>query len=231
MNFPSKITFIYRGWQRPLLWTLDYERVNTVIFFFDQTPEGSVAAGVSSVSGSRFDRPMRWWDELFLDVWLRSFRYGAFLKWGFPPIAGWFIREYSNLKWMMTGGTPISGNHHIMTIQCTVLGLHGGHIAGLDEFGMEKSIPPNNGLPMRSGFIYPHKWAQTLFKAALMWSVHLCMAVHTLSEPKLGHGWILAKEELEFANTNFPNQTCFTKLIWFVIPVIPKAIDQTHFHW
>ena len=85
MNFPSKITFIYRGWQRPLLWTLDYERVNTVDFFFDQTPDGSVAAGVSSVSGSRFDRPMRWWEELFLDVWLPSSRYGAFLKGGVPP--------------------------------------------------------------------------------------------------------------------------------------------------
>ena len=35
----------------------------------------------------------------------------------YPPTAGWFIVENANLKWMMTGGTPIiSGNHHMMKI-------------------------------------------------------------------------------------------------------------------
>jgi hypothetical protein len=29
------------------------------------------------------------------------------------PIAGWFIREISNYKWMITGGSPISGNPHM----------------------------------------------------------------------------------------------------------------------
>ena len=32
---------------------------------------------------------------------------------GGTPIAGWFIRENPIYKWMMTGGTPISGNLHI----------------------------------------------------------------------------------------------------------------------
>ena len=31
--------------------------------------------------------------------------YGCFHKWGYP-IAGWFIREHPNLKWMITRGTP-----------------------------------------------------------------------------------------------------------------------------
>ena len=29
---------------------------------------------------------------------------------GVPSIAGWFIVENTDLKWMMTGGTPIPGN-------------------------------------------------------------------------------------------------------------------------
>ena len=29
------------------------------------------------------------------------------------PIAGWFVRKNPIYKWMRTGGTPISGNHHI----------------------------------------------------------------------------------------------------------------------
>ena len=32
---------------------------------------------------------------------------------GGTPIAGWFISWKIPLKWMMTGGTPISGNHHL----------------------------------------------------------------------------------------------------------------------
>ena len=34
---------------------------------------------------------------------------GGFHKWGVPQNF-WFITENPNLKWMMTGGTPISGN-------------------------------------------------------------------------------------------------------------------------
>ena len=35
---------------------------------------------------------------------------------GGTPIAGWFISWKIPLKWMMTGGTPISGNLHIGNI-------------------------------------------------------------------------------------------------------------------
>ena len=44
----------------------------------------------------------------------------AVIIWGFPsmgvpPIAGWFISWKKNpLKWMMTGGTPILGNLHLV---------------------------------------------------------------------------------------------------------------------
>ena len=36
-----------------------------------------------------------------------------YIIWGFPemggtPIAGWFIMENTNLKWMRTGGTPMT---------------------------------------------------------------------------------------------------------------------------
>ena len=38
---------------------------------------------------------------------------GGFQKWRYP-IAGWFIRENPSLfEWMRTGGSPISGNHHL----------------------------------------------------------------------------------------------------------------------
>ena len=30
-----------------------------------------------------------------------------------PAIAGWFMRENPNLKWMMTGGTPILEKTHM----------------------------------------------------------------------------------------------------------------------
>ena len=39
---------------------------------------------------------------------------GVSLAMRVPPIAGWFSRENPNLKWMMTGGTPISGNLRMM---------------------------------------------------------------------------------------------------------------------
>ena len=37
---------------------------------------------------------------------------GVSWKWGYP-IAGWFLLGKIPLKWMMTGGTAISGNHQI----------------------------------------------------------------------------------------------------------------------
>ena len=35
---------------------------------------------------------------------------GGFHNWGYPKFAGWLIEGKIPLKWMMTGGTPISGN-------------------------------------------------------------------------------------------------------------------------
>jgi hypothetical protein len=32
-----------------------------------------------------------------------DFPYGGFLKMGLPKLAGWFIRENPNLKWMIWG--------------------------------------------------------------------------------------------------------------------------------
>jgi len=32
---------------------------------------------------------------------------------GSTPIAGWFMMENPNIKWMMTGGSPHLGNIHI----------------------------------------------------------------------------------------------------------------------
>ena len=45
---------------------------------------------------------------------LRSL-YGGFQlgKWGYPRNAEWMLMENPMKKWMMTGGTPISGNLHI----------------------------------------------------------------------------------------------------------------------
>ena len=36
-------------------------------------------------------------------------------SWGYPKLAGWFLwtGKSHHSKWMMTGGSPISGNHHI----------------------------------------------------------------------------------------------------------------------
>ena len=40
--------------------------------------------------------------------------YGGFHKWGYIPHS-WMVKklrmENPNLKWMMTGGTPMTGNH------------------------------------------------------------------------------------------------------------------------
>ena len=36
---------------------------------------------------------------------------------GDTPIAGWFIAEQPNLKWMMSGGTPIYGNPEIFGLK------------------------------------------------------------------------------------------------------------------
>jgi len=38
----------------------------------------------------------------------------GFHQWGYPKLAGWVISwKIPIYKWMMTGGTPISGNLHI----------------------------------------------------------------------------------------------------------------------
>ena len=43
---------------------------------------------------------------------------------GESPIAGWFIVENPNLKWMRTGGTPISGNLHMFGLSSlSLLGI------------------------------------------------------------------------------------------------------------
>jgi len=47
---------------------------------------------------------------------------GVFLKWGYPN--SWMVKlENPNIKWMMAGGTPISGNLHIdydLSGRCTL---------------------------------------------------------------------------------------------------------------
>ena len=40
-----------------------------------------------------------------------EFKNGGFRSHG--GINGWFIMEHPNRKWMMTGGSPISGNHQM----------------------------------------------------------------------------------------------------------------------
>ena len=44
--------------------------------------------------------------------------YGAFLKRGYPKMDG--LSGKILLKWMMTGGTPIYGNLHMLSIKHTV---------------------------------------------------------------------------------------------------------------
>ena len=46
--------------------------------------------------------------------------YGSVM--GFIPNNGWFIREIP-LNWMMTGGTHILGNHHVMIYKQPVIGV------------------------------------------------------------------------------------------------------------
>ena len=46
-------------------------------------------------------------------IWMILGYYMVVSMWlGVPP-NGWFTKENPNLKWMMTGGTPISGNFHM----------------------------------------------------------------------------------------------------------------------
>ena len=49
------------------------------------------------------------WGCMMYDVCV----YGGFHSHGGTPIAGWFISWTILLKWMMTGGTLISGHHHM----------------------------------------------------------------------------------------------------------------------
>ena len=41
-------------------------------------------------------------------TWQNVKQNGTFQSHGGTPIAGWFVRENPNQKWMMTGGSPIS---------------------------------------------------------------------------------------------------------------------------
>ena len=51
--------------------------------------------------------------SLYIYICVYIYIYGCFHKWGIPQ-NGWFIRDNPHLKWMMTGGTPTSGNRRIM---------------------------------------------------------------------------------------------------------------------
>ena len=55
--------------------------------------------------------------------------FGGFPKWvsqnGGTAIAGWFLMENPNLKWIVTGGAPIVGNHHL-----------GGHVINVPALWM-----------------------------------------------------------------------------------------------
>ena len=71
--------------------------------FLGQSRVGCDVAGGSCIQGisQRFQHPQAW------DVHQRVVGYM-----GVPP-NGWLIRHNPNLKWMMTGGTTILGNHHM----------------------------------------------------------------------------------------------------------------------
>ena len=45
-------------------------------------------------------------DESWVNNW-------GFRSHGGSPIAGWFVREHANLKWIITRGSPVSGNLHM----------------------------------------------------------------------------------------------------------------------
>ena len=61
--------------------------------------------------------------------------FGGFHSHGGTRIAGWFIVEHPNLKWIMTGGTPISGNAHL-----SMDGLKGKSSPETIDFVMKISI-------------------------------------------------------------------------------------------
>ena len=46
---------------------------------------------------------------------LSTQHYGDFHSHGGTPMAGWFLLGKSPLKWMITGGTPLSGNPHTIS--------------------------------------------------------------------------------------------------------------------
>ena len=78
-------------------------------------PHGHLMLGSSHSLPDRWDkwgsRGGLWkWDMLYAPNEQTSIPY---IIWGFPemggtPIAGWFIMENTNLKWMRTGGTPMT---------------------------------------------------------------------------------------------------------------------------
>ena len=56
--------------------------------------------------------------------------YRGFHNWGYPQMVGLYGKI--SYKWMMTGGTPISGNHHIIykwTVLHSYVGIQDGFVA------------------------------------------------------------------------------------------------------
>ena len=98
-----KIWIYITGW---------FLRVNMLVIIFQQ----------HGADGNDLRMDFRWYIYIYLNggwaAWVIFFPptrgdqivgYGGFDQWGFPKMDGWWWKI--PLKWMMTGGTPISGNH------------------------------------------------------------------------------------------------------------------------
>ena len=86
-----------------------------------------MVSGVSGLSGDRPELSGTGWDPGTLGWWVvwkgtgspkfhglsLSMIWGVSIN-GRSPIAGWFLLGTIPLRWMMTGGTPILGNHHLI---------------------------------------------------------------------------------------------------------------------
>ena len=57
-------------------------------------------------------KPEMEWPSLFLD---KTIYHGGFHKWGYPINGGYWCPKIQ-FNWMMTGGTPISGNTHMLSL-------------------------------------------------------------------------------------------------------------------
>ena len=109
------------------------EKINTYIHLLTLSIEYSFSTwlhGEESVQKSEFLEFLPWLFtelessllkrmRLARQVELKSPRleiWGVSIVMGGTPIAGWFLLGTIPLKRMMTGGTPISGNHHLHNI-------------------------------------------------------------------------------------------------------------------